>query len=189
MSFNPLVREAAEAGAKAGEARMNETARQRYEAYAAQHSAGDGSSVQRAHLEQVVHTNMTNAGKVGRHELAAAKAAALELTEPALREWEAKFGSPMPQNVFKGVFADRPAPGKTDAEVEQLHKVLVEDFGAEEVAAAHADFQGMPKLQAVMVAMGTRQSGWTNRQLVVAHKELVASGRAAGSATRPWNKR
>jgi hypothetical protein len=168
--------------------------RARVEAYQAKHGCSDGSSTLRAHLEQVVHTDMTTAptrGSPPHQELEAAKERGWkELAEPAMQEWEKRYGERMPDAVFKAVFAGRPSSSKlTGVELEQRYRVLCEDLGAANVAAVDAQMRGMPALKKAMEVMGTSQSGWANRKLVEAHKERVASGRSAASAARPWNKR
>jgi hypothetical protein len=182
-----FMQDAIRAGDAAAKEGMNERQRQRYEEYAGKHVAGDGSSVNRAHFDQVVVADLSRRGVVDCNEVAAAKERGWkEVAEPALREWEKRYGASMPPDVFKGVFAAQPAAARlTDAEVEQRYRVLCQDFGASAVAAVDAEMRELPATRAAMRTMGTEQSAWAARKLVEAHKER---GKSVAGA-RPWTRR
>lgn len=154
---------------------------------------GDPYAAHRAHLDQVVHTDLTNRGVVDGQQLAEAKA----------RAWE-QVGAPVvvespdiPLETFKAVFEQRGGAVRlTDDEIEERSEKLVGtlrkplEYSAGQVrtdfAEVSAALQAKPALRKATEVMGTANSPFLMRGLVREHRE--GRGTLAPTATRPWNQ-
>lgn len=196
-SFDQQRRQAAEARAQ-HDAELRETrADQAALTEHAQEAMYGSYQGHRAHFNTVVHSDLTNHGITNGPQIAAqGNAGWRQDVEPALRQWEAVKGYPMPEDVFKAIVPQRPGPARlSDGELEKRHETLVEmESGSlrlkggqvrEELAELQTDLQKMPEVVRLMNATGAANSPWAARQLLHDRVEH-ARGNLAQTAKRSW---